>query len=45
MRIMRIWAVLTRALVRVLDAHLSEDVASAWYEAAWSVDDWKSNRD
>lgn len=42
---MIIWAALTRVLVRALDAYVTEDVASAWYEAAWSVDDWKASRD
>lgn len=40
--ILRTWSALTRTLIRALDRRLPEDVASAWYEAAWTVEDWKA---
>jgi hypothetical protein len=42
--ILRTWSALTRTLIRTLDRRLPEDVASAWFEAAWAVEDWRSRK-
>lgn len=39
-----VWRSLTRAIARTLDPWMPDDIASAMYEAAWAVDDYRATR-